>query len=79
MNMYSNRSLRVETQPMFPPRSPSMKSPNATPIKGFMKSTASSAGKLSPRTLNSSPDTKLEHADMVDKLMQDLIRFTRSR
>ena len=80
--MYGNRSLRVETQPStFPPRSPNMKSPNATtPMKGFMKSTASSVSKVTtPRSFNVSPDSRMRDADIREKLMQDLIRFTRSR
>jgi hypothetical protein len=82
--LFSSRSMKVETQPI--PRSPAvMKSPNAaspTVTPSFMKSTASSISKLSPRVLNKnspSDPSSTDQYDAVEKLTQDLIRFTRSR
>jgi hypothetical protein len=84
---YSNRSLRVETSPPQQPtsflgRSPpaaAMKSPNRATTPRFMTSTASSIRKVSPRTSYAPDPSTSDNLDANEKLMQDLIRFTRSR
>lgn len=85
--LFSSRSLKVETSPQQQPtalsgRSPAaaLKSPgnNATTPR-FMTSTASSISKTTNR-LSYTPDPSTsDHLDTSEKLMQDLIRFTRSR
>jgi hypothetical protein len=86
-SFYSNRLLKVETSPQQQPaalsgRSPAatIKSPgNAATTPRFMTSTASSISKATSR-LSYAPDPSTsEHLDATEKLMQDLIRFTRSR
>jgi hypothetical protein len=87
-SLFSSRSLKVETSPHQQPttalssRSPAstIKSPanNATTPR-FMTSTASSMSKATSRLLYTPDQSSLEHLDANEKLMQDLIRFTRSR
>ena len=86
-SLFSSRSLKVETSPQQQPtalsgRSPAaaIKSPgNTVPTTPrFMTSTASSISKATSRLY--APDaTASDHSDATEKLMQDLIRFTRSR
>ena len=84
---YSSRSLKVETTPQqqltaLSGRSPAaaIKSPGNTPTTPrFMTSTASSISKTTNRTSYPPDLSTSEHLDANEKLMQDLIRFTRSR
>ena len=87
-SLFSSRSLKVETSPQQQPtalsgRSPAaaIKSPgNTVPTTPrFMTSTASSISKATSR-LSYAPDASAsDQSDATEKLMQDLIRFTRSR
>ena len=87
-SFFGSRLLKVETSPQpqqpmaLSNRSPAaiIKSPaNTVTTPRFMTSTASSMSKTTSRLIYAPDPTTSEHLDTTEKLMQDLIRFTRSR
>lgn len=77
-SLSSGRALRVETDP-FPPRSLAKKTASTSSL-GFMKSTASSVSKVvSGSPMNAASDAIVDREDAMDRLMSNVLKFTRSR